>query len=53
VVSGVWIYYDSDTVGTEDFWRYRFLIALGCDRYEEESDFERTLTSLMVDSYVW
>lgn len=36
-----------------DFWWYKFLIEVGADRYLEESECERALTSLTADSYSW
>lgn len=35
------------------FWWYEFLLKLGADRYREESDCERALTNLTVDSWVF
>lgn len=35
------------------FWWYEFLLELGADRYREESDCERALTNLTVDSWVF
>ncbi|TVY15058.1 hypothetical protein LARI1_G007031 [Lachnellula arida] len=35
------------------FWWYEFLMELGGERYQEESECERALTNLTVDSWVW
>ncbi|KAG9227958.1 hypothetical protein BJ875DRAFT_390396, partial [Amylocarpus encephaloides] len=37
----------------KDFWWYKFLMKAGVKRYLEESEYERALTSLTVDSYSW
>jgi hypothetical protein len=37
----------------KDFWWYEFLMKAGAQRYLEESECERALTSLTIESYVW
>ncbi|EPE27555.1 Protein kinase-like (PK-like) [Glarea lozoyensis ATCC 20868] len=37
----------------QDFWWFDFLIESGAGEYREESECERALTSLTVDSYSW
>ncbi|RDL39333.1 Uncharacterized protein BP5553_03673 [Venustampulla echinocandica] len=37
----------------KDFWWYEFLMDLGAQRYLEESECEKALTSLTADSYSW